>query len=142
LYQKIYQIYVNSLPTFFSQTLNVSHPPNELFLNAMGNYKQHCKLLSQIYLNLVNEKQQAKVNLFTTTKGVPICQVISLDFVSQPYFEKSVRMRLTLPKWRLGSPSGLLKVQSSIAKVKTTCINAFFISLESYQSVDVENGIA
>jgi hypothetical protein len=60
----------------------------------------------------------------------------------QPYLEKSVRMRLTLPKWGLGSPSGLLKVQSSIARVKTPCIGAFYISLESHQSVDVENGLA
>jgi hypothetical protein len=48
-------------------------------------------------------------------------------------------MRLTLPKWELGSPSGLPKLQSSIAGVKTPCIEAFFISLKSYQSVDVEN---
>jgi hypothetical protein len=32
------------------------------------------------------------------------------EHVSQPYFEESVRVRLTLPKWGLGSPSGLLKV--------------------------------
>ncbi len=51
-------------------------------------------------------------------------------------------MRLTLPKWALGSPEGLPKFQSSIAGVKTPCIEAFFISLESYQSVDVENGLA
>jgi hypothetical protein len=36
----------------------------------------------------------------------------------QPYFEKNVRMRLTLPKWGLGSPPGLPKVQNLIAKVK------------------------
>jgi hypothetical protein len=51
-------------------------------------------------------------------------------------------MRLTLPKWGLGSPLGLPKLQSSIARVKTPCIEAFFISLESYQSLDVENGLA
>jgi hypothetical protein len=28
---------------------------------------------------------------------------------------------------------------SSIARVKTPCLEAFFISLESYRSVDVEN---
>jgi hypothetical protein len=32
--------------------------------------------------------------------------------------------------------------QSSIAKVKTPCIEVFFISLESYRSVYVENGLA
>jgi len=51
-------------------------------------------------------------------------------------------MTLTLPKWKLGSPLGLLKLQSSIAGVKTPCLEAFFISLKSYQSVDVENGLA
>jgi len=45
---------------------------------------------------------------------------ISRPLLSQPYFEKSVRMRLTLPKWELGSPSGLPKLQSSITGVKTT----------------------
>jgi len=51
-------------------------------------------------------------------------------------------MRLTVPKWGLGSPPGLPKLQSSIAGVKTPLIGAFFISLEIYQSVDVENGLA
>jgi hypothetical protein len=62
--------------------------------------------------------------------------------LSQPYFDKSVRMRLTLPKWELGSPPGLPKLQSSISGIKTPRIGAFFISLESYRSVDVENGLA
>ncbi len=53
---------------------------------------------------------------------------------------KSVRMRLTLPKWGLGSPLGLRKLQSSIAGVKTPHIGAFSISLKSYQNVDVEMG--
>ncbi len=59
----------------------------------------------------------------------------------QPNFE-SVKMKLTLPKWGLGSPPRLLKLQSSIAGVKTSCIGVFFISLESYQNVNVENGLA
>jgi hypothetical protein len=50
-------------------------------------------------------------------------------------------MKLTLLKWGLGSPFGLSKLQSSITGVKTPCIGMFFISLESYQSVDVENGL-
>jgi hypothetical protein len=62
--------------------------------------------------------------------------------MSQPYFEKSVRMTLTFPEWELGSPPGLPKLQSSIAGVKTPCIVAFFISLEIYQNVYVENGFA
>jgi len=51
-------------------------------------------------------------------------------------------MKFTLPKLGLRSPLGLLKLQSSIAGAKTPCIGAFFISLESYQSVDVKNGLA
>jgi hypothetical protein len=51
-------------------------------------------------------------------------------------------MKLTLSKWGLGSPPGLPKVQSSIARVETPRIGAFFVSLESYRSVDVENGLA
>jgi hypothetical protein len=51
-------------------------------------------------------------------------------------------MTLTLPKWGLESPPGLPKLQSSIARVKTPCLEVLFISLKSYQSVDVENGLA
>ncbi len=51
-------------------------------------------------------------------------------------------MKLTLPKLGLGSPMGLPKFQSSIARAKSPCLGVFFISLESYQSVDVENGLA
>jgi hypothetical protein len=47
-------------------------------------------------------------------------------------------MTLTLLKWGLGSPLGLPELQSSIAEVKTPRIEVFFISLETYQSVDVE----
>jgi len=50
-------------------------------------------------------------------------------------------MKLTLPKWRLGNPPGLLKLQSLIAKVKTPRIGVLFISLKNYQSVNVENGL-
>jgi len=51
-------------------------------------------------------------------------------------------MKLTFPKWGLGSPLGLLKLQSLIIKVKTPHIGMFFISMESYQSVDVKNELA
>jgi hypothetical protein len=51
-------------------------------------------------------------------------------------------MKLTLPKLGLGNPPGFPKFQSSIAGVKRPCIRVFFTSLESYQSVDVENGLA
>jgi hypothetical protein len=51
-------------------------------------------------------------------------------------------MKLTLLNLGLGSPSGLPKFQSSIIGVKTPRIGVFFISLERYWSVDVENGLA
>jgi hypothetical protein len=51
-------------------------------------------------------------------------------------------MKLTPLKWGLGSPLGFPKFQSSIARVKTIHLAVFFISLESYQSIDVENGLA
>ncbi len=50
-------------------------------------------------------------------------------------------MKLTLSKWGLGSPPRLPKLQSSIVGVKTPCIELLLISLESYQSVNVENGL-
>jgi hypothetical protein len=51
-------------------------------------------------------------------------------------------MKFTFPKLGLGSLLELPKFQSSIIGVKTPCIRVFFISLENYQSVDVENGLA
>jgi hypothetical protein len=50
-------------------------------------------------------------------------------------------MTLTFPKWGFGSPLGLSKLQNSIVGVKTPCIEMLFISLERYQSVDVDNGL-
>jgi hypothetical protein len=51
-------------------------------------------------------------------------------------------MKFTFLKWAFKSPLGLPKLQSSIARVKTLCIEVFFISLKIYQSVDVENRFA
>jgi len=51
-------------------------------------------------------------------------------------------MKFTLSKLGLGNPLGLPKLHSSIVGAKTPHIGAFFISLESYQCVDVENGLA
>ncbi len=48
----------------------------------------------------------------------------------QLHFRASVRMKLTFPKVRTWSPPGLPKTQSSIAWVKTPCIEVFFISLK------------
>jgi hypothetical protein len=47
------------------------------------------------------------------------CRIPRLK-LSHPHFWRNVRMTLTLPKWGLGSPLRLLKLQSSIAGVKHT----------------------
>jgi hypothetical protein len=39
-------------------------------------------------------------------------------------------------------PPGFPKLQSSITRVKTPCIETLFITLKSYQNVNVENGLA
>jgi hypothetical protein len=97
-----------------------------------------------------------KCRLFPNLCAIPLCEqhpfnvpqnsvqlfLHLISEVSQPHFWKSVRMKLTLSKWGLGSPPGLPKLQSSIAGVKTPCIVMFFISLENYWNVDVENGLA
>jgi hypothetical protein len=56
-------------------------------------------------------------------------------------FWKSERMTPSFPKWGLGSSLGLLKLQNLIARAKTPCIEAFFIPLENYLSLDIENGL-
>jgi len=50
--------------------------------------------------------------------------------VSQPHFEASVKMKLTLPKVGTWGLPGLLQLQSSIVEVKTPCLEVFFIPLE------------
>jgi len=45
------------------------------------------------------------------------------------------------PKVGTWSPPGLPQLQSSIAEVKTPCLEVFFVLLESPWSVDVENGL-
>jgi hypothetical protein len=62
--------------------------------------------------------------------------------MSQPHFEASVRMRLTLPKVGTWSPPRLPELQTSIAEVKTPRLEVFLILLERPWSVDVENGLA
>jgi hypothetical protein len=62
--------------------------------------------------------------------------------MSQPHFEASVRMRLTLPKVGIGGPPRLPQLQSSTAEGKTPRLEVFFIPLERTWSVDVENGLA
>jgi len=50
--------------------------------------------------------------------------------MSQPHFEGSVKLPFTLPK-----------LQSSISGVETPHIGVFFILLESFGRLDVQNGL-
>jgi hypothetical protein len=63
------------------------------------------------------------------------------DTCRNPILEEWEDDSLT-PKMGFENLFGLLKFQSSIVGVKTPCIKAFFILLESYRSVNVENGFA
>ncbi len=63
-----------------------------------------------------------------------------VSFVPTPLWG-SVRMTLTLLKWGLGSPSGILKTQWSITGVKTPRLEMFFIPLKRSWSLNVENGL-
>ncbi len=56
---------------------------------------------------------------------------LAKDVMLQPHFEGSVRSPLTLSKMGIWSPPGLSKTQKTIARVKTPCIEVFFISLKS-----------
>jgi hypothetical protein len=67
---------------------------------------------------------------------------VQVPSLSQPHFEGSVRLPLTLLKMGLESPSGLSKNQSSIAQVKTPRLEVLFIPLKRSWSVDVQNDLA
>ncbi len=82
-------------------------------------------------------------NEFASSKMDFLGHVLPREGVmSQPHFEASVRMRLTLPTMETWSPPGLPKLHSSIARVKTPRLEVFFIPLERSWSVDVDNGFA
>jgi hypothetical protein len=105
-------------------------------------------LFQELYLGTIKLQTLRFMKLFhaswITTHCISPCSTVSnvpLIHVTTLLWE-SVKMRRTLPKWGLGSPPRLPKVQSSIARVKTLCIGEFWISLESYWSVDGENGLA
>ncbi len=80
-------------------------------------------------------------NVGSLTLNDQNCKQLMINAIATLLWE-NVRMRFTLPKWGLGSPPGLPKLQSSITRVKTPPTGAFFISLENYWSLDVENGLA
>jgi hypothetical protein len=96
--------------------------------------------------NLTTKGWLKKVNtirlVWCATKCILNINGADLDLMSQPRFWKNVKMTLTFPKWELGSPSRLSKLQSRIAGDKTPRIEVFFISLENYENLDVENELA
>ncbi len=63
------------------------------------------------------------------------------DSVATPFLEEC-EDDIHTPEMGIESPPGLLKLQSSIARVKTPRLEALFISFQSYQSVDIKNGLA
>ncbi len=83
-----------------------------------------------------------KPNSWTKVNCVFVLQIwvrfIITTCVSQPHFEASVRMKLTLPKVGTWSLLGLPKTQSLIVGVKTPHIEVFFIPLERSWNLDVE----
>jgi hypothetical protein len=94
----------------------------------------HCLFWNQMWLRWI-------ICLFKYFElGTNKSQIATL--LSQPHFEGVVRSPLTLLKMGLGSPSGLPKTQSMIARVKTLRIETFFIPLQRTWSVDVQNGLA
>jgi hypothetical protein len=82
------------------------------------------------------------INTISMATSAPLLKYYCSTMFSQPHFEGVVRSPFTLPKMGLGNPLGLLKTQSTIARVKTPCIGAFLVPLERYWSVDVQNGLA
>ncbi len=100
---------------------------NKITLNSYSIAMNTCDLSMPFMLVL----------LFWTKVSFP-----SPPWVSQPHFEASVKMRLTLSKVGIWSPLGLPQLQSSTAKGKTPLLEVSFILLEMPWSVDVENGLA
>jgi len=108
---------------------NISHTPCFLMLGPTT-----CNPFES-YCNTVN-------SLTFLSSCLPFFVICISLRLSQPHFEASVRMRFALAKVGTWSPPGLPKLQSSIAGVKTPCLEVFFIPLERSWSVDVENGLA
>jgi hypothetical protein len=84
--------------------------------------------LAPYNLHMANQTITKPLNLIkdlkTLVHGIPYV------VMSQPHFEASVRMRLTLPKVGIGSPPGLSQLQSLTTEGKTPFLEVFFIPLE------------
>jgi hypothetical protein len=62
--------------------------------------------------------------------------------LSQPYLKGVWGWNSHSWNWDLGTLRDSQNFRVRLQGSKTPCIGVFFISLESYQSVDVENGLA
>jgi hypothetical protein len=94
-------------------------------LHAKGQtgFRKYYRTTNQLFILRTLIKQ-------SKAKKKPLYYILQKGVLSQPYFEGSVRSPLTLSKMGLENPVGLLKIQSSIARVKTLCFEVFFIFLE------------
>jgi len=89
-----------------------------------------------------SERQFAKYCCKVSLRPNPTILLFLCSWMSQPHFGISVRMKLTSPKMGSWSPPGLPKIQSSSSRVKTPCIDVFFISMERSWSVDAQIDLA
>ncbi len=80
----------------------------------------------QLIMNLTNQIHPQPKVLWEIIFVLIMCVATPL--------RRSVRMTLALPKWGLGSSSGLLKIQNSTAGVKTPRFEVFFIPLKSLEA--------
>ncbi len=85
------------------------------FIPNNFDYISRCKLCDLV--NATNDNLHQYVRAYFELVATPLLEECEDD---------------TLPKWGLGSLSGLPKLQSSIARVKTHRLETFFMSLESY----------
>jgi hypothetical protein len=137
---KLCQAFWNKTPTKGGGKTNkkiwsLSQKPKNRRWDTKG---QRNKLCSRTFTS--HKKHITKGKAKETWKSNKLKKIFTRD-VATP-LGSSVRMTLTLPKWGLWSPSGLSKIQNSIAGVKTLHLEVFFISLKRSWSVDIENGLA
>ncbi len=102
---------------------------------------------SQTHFNSIGTKCEVKCRWKRPCGGYHYVQMHSGEFDLHDHHCRNPTLRQVWgwnshsQKWELGSPLRLPKTQSLIVGVKTPCIEVFFIPLESFWSVDVENGL-
>ncbi len=137
----------------YSIFLNTMHSPTKKLKYACFPQNRsmfsHVSLLLCPFYNLYTWKLNHDVIIWNKKWGVirnilgntlGIYQKKNLTPKQTPLWGKC-ESPLTFPKMGLRSPSGFLKIQNAIIGVKTPCIDVFFIPLERFWSVDVQNGL-